>query len=234
MPQEAHLLVAELLGDVLGGGAADVDPGAAEHRAGGEDEEEVEDGVERVVDYLREGAGGGDVVRNAADGLGTAPALRFLPLAEEADEDVGGGAVVQQLGHEVQVADEGRLQDDGHVAGVEELDGVAALAATVLGVLHGQVDPPALEVDHHEEDHGGTDEVGEVGEVLAVERLHDGLGLVLPGDDQVEKGNDGTLKLSSLSSVDRGGAQGLPDDVLADVSSDEHADSTPEAVPLRE
>ena len=43
--------------------------------------------------------------------------------------------VVEQLRKEVEVADEGRLQDDGHVGGVEQLDGVLALLPAELGIL---------------------------------------------------------------------------------------------------
>jgi len=76
-----HLVVPELLGNVPGRGAADLDPGLGEEGAGGEDEDEVEDGVEGVVDDLRKGGRGGDVVGDTADGDGLA-ALGVLPLAE--------------------------------------------------------------------------------------------------------------------------------------------------------
>ena len=78
--------------------------------------------MEGVVDYLGEGVGGGDVVGDPADGdAGTGGTLDVLPLSAEADEAVGGGAVVEKLGHEVEVGDKGGLEDDGHVGGVEEL-----------------------------------------------------------------------------------------------------------------
>ena len=68
-----------------------------------------------------------------------------LPLAEEADDEVGAKALVQQLGDEVQVGDQGGLQDDGHVAGVEQLDGVGALRPAPLLAAHRQVHPEALQ-----------------------------------------------------------------------------------------
>ena len=50
--------------------------------------------------------------------------------------------IVEQLREEVEIADESGLQNDRHVGGVEELDGVLALLSAELGVLDGQVDTP--------------------------------------------------------------------------------------------
>jgi hypothetical protein len=55
--------------------------------------------------------------------------------------------LVQELGDEVQVGHKGGLEDDGHVGGVEQFDGVAALLATGTLVAHRQVHAEALEVD---------------------------------------------------------------------------------------
>mmetsp|Transcript_12501 Transcript_12501/g.40927 ORF Transcript_12501/g.40927 Transcript_12501/m.40927 type:complete len:317 (-) Transcript_12501:796-1746(-) len=148
-----HLLIAELLGDVARGRAGDLDPHGGEDGAGGEDEDEVEDGVEGVVGDFGEGPGGRDVVGEASDGDGrVARAFDLLPLADEADEEDAGIPVVEELGEEVEVGDEGRLEDDGHVRRVEELDGVRSLLAAVLLVFDGQIDAPALEVDDDDED----------------------------------------------------------------------------------
>ena len=48
------------------------------------------------------------------------------------------------LRDDVEVGDERRLQDDGDVGGVEQLDRVAAVLATVAGRLDGQVHTEAL------------------------------------------------------------------------------------------
>ena len=69
---------------------------------------------------------------------------RYLPLAQQADDEVSTKALVQELGDEVQVGDEGRLQDDGHIACVEELDGVRALSPPSLLASHRQINPEAL------------------------------------------------------------------------------------------
>lgn len=52
-----------------------------------------------------------------------------------------------------------------------------------------------LEVYHHSKDEDGGDEVQEVGQVLSVKGLSQGTHLVCAGCDQVEEGNDCSLKL---------------------------------------
>ena len=69
----------------------------------------------------------------------------YLPAAEQLDEDVTAVPLVQQLADEVEVGDEGGLQDDGHVAGVEQLDGVAVGLTTCPLVAHWQVHPETLQ-----------------------------------------------------------------------------------------
>lgn len=63
---------------------------------------------------------------------------------------------------EVEVADEGGLEDDGDIAGVEELNRVAAGAAADLLVLDGEVDLEALEVDDDQEHQDGGQEAVDV------------------------------------------------------------------------
>lgn len=90
----------------------------------------------------------------------------------------------------------------------------------------------ALEVDNDDEDQDGGQEVEDVGQVLAVERLLERANLVGAGDEQVEEGDDRALELGSATVVDRRGGEGLPHDVLADVGRDEQGDSGAESVAL--
>mmetsp|Transcript_82467 Transcript_82467/g.229880 ORF Transcript_82467/g.229880 Transcript_82467/m.229880 type:complete len:207 (+) Transcript_82467:830-1450(+) len=46
----------------------------------------------------------------------------------------------------------------------------------------------------------------------------------------MEKGNDGALELRALSGVDRGRAEGLPHDRLANIGGDEERDAGPKAI----
>lgn len=64
----AYTLVVELAGDVLGGGAGNVNPELREEGAGDEDESDVEDSVEGIGEDLLDAGGRGQVVGHAADG----------------------------------------------------------------------------------------------------------------------------------------------------------------------
>ena len=57
-------------------------------------------------------------------------------LGEKSHQEVAGVTVVQQLAEEVEVGHERRLEDDGHVGRVEQLDRVRPLLSAVLLVLH--------------------------------------------------------------------------------------------------
>ena len=48
------------------------------------------------------------------------------------------------LGDDVEVGDQGALQHDGDVGGVEQLDGVGAVLATVASTLDGEIHSEAL------------------------------------------------------------------------------------------
>jgi hypothetical protein len=58
--------------------------------------------------------------------------------------------------------------------------------------------------------------------------------LVRAGRKEVEQGNHGALELSATTSVDGSGAEGLPDDGLANVGSDEQGDTRAQTVALLE
>ena len=63
-----------------------------------------------------------------------------------------------------------------------------------------------LEVDYDEDYDNGGDQVADIGRVLTVESLLDSVELVLFGEQEVEKGDDSSFKLSTLfsSNCDRG------------------------------
>eukprot|EP00962_Isochrysis_galbana_P018404 scaffold5311_cov120-Isochrysis_galbana.AAC.13 len=141
-------------------------------------------------------------------------------------------ALVQQLRDKVDVGDEGRLQDDGHVGRVEELDRVGGLHAALRAVLDGQVDAEALEVDDHQKDEHRRHDVGHVGQVLPVEGLLERLELVLAREHQVEERDQRALEFGAAASVDGRRREGLPHDGLADVGRDEERDARAQPVSL--
>ena len=68
----------------------------------------------------------------------------YRPSTEEINQEVATEARGKHLGDNVQVGDQGGLQDDGDVGGVEELDGVGVVLAAVASGLDGQIDPESL------------------------------------------------------------------------------------------
>jgi hypothetical protein len=204
-----HLLITELLGNIRGAGTRDINPSLGEQGASSQDEGQVKDGVERIQQNLLQGARRGNVVSQSTnrDSLTSVGTLNLTPRTQEANEEVGGESLVQELRDEVQVGHERRLQDDGDVAGVEQLDGVAATLTALFLVLHGNVDTEALQEDDSDEDNSRGQEVGDVGQVGSVESLTQSLGLVGLGDEQVEESNDSTLELHAASSADGGGTE---------------------------
>ena len=89
-----------------------------------------------------------------------------------------------------------------------------------------------LEVNNDEDDHDSGQQIGQVGGVLSVEGVLEGIDLVALGEQEVEQSNDGTLEFSSLVGSDGDGGEALPEDVLANVGSDKERDSRAETVSL--
>ena len=76
-------------------------------------------------------------------------ALKLLPAPQETDDEELGEALVEQLRDEVEVGHQRGLQDDGHVGGVEELDGVVDTLASVALAANRQVHTEALHALNH-------------------------------------------------------------------------------------
>lgn len=230
-----HVLIAELLSNIARRRARDLNPSLGEESASNEDEGEVEDSMERIIEDLSKGVRRRDIVSQTANWdrlTRTIAVVLLLPATEKLNNDVGGITLVQELGEEVQVGDESSLKDDRNVGGVEELDWVRALLTAVLGVLHWQIDTETLEVDDDDEDEDSGEQVEDVRQVLAVESLLESADLIGTSDQQVEQSNDGTLELSTTTSVDGGRGESLPDDVLANVGGDKQRDTRTKTITL--
>ena len=87
-----------------------------------------------------------------------------------------------------------------------------------------------LEVNDDSKDKDCCHQVGQVGQVLAVECLAQSSDLVLSGGQQVEERNDRALELGAAAGVDGGRRERLPDDRLADVGGDEQRNARAETV----
>jgi hypothetical protein len=157
-----------------------------------------------------------------------------LPLAEEADEEVALELAVKDLREEVQVADEGRLQDDWDVAGIEELDGVGESLSTSALAVQLKFDTEALEIDDDEDDEDCGEQIAYIRRVLPIESLLQGVELVRLGQQEVEESNDGALELSALLRADGDGRETLPEDDFTDVGGNEEGDAAAKTVALLE
>jgi hypothetical protein len=247
-------LLLELLGNIARAGTGDLDPGLGEGGACSEHVYDEESSVNGVEEGVLEVKGRGPVqellaialaadietnfnlhvVDKTGDGEHLRRALTSLPDSDHLDQKVVAEARVEHLTDEEDVGGKSRLEHDGHVGGVEETNGVRTAHTTLARGLDGDLDAETLEVDDGAEDGNGSDQVHDVGQVLAVEGLLEGKLLVGPGDQKVDKGDNGTLELGTSASVDGGGRESLPDDRLADVGGDEERDTTSETVALLE
>ena len=99
-----------------------------------------------------------------------------------------------------------------------------------LGRLDGNFDSESLEVNDDGKDGDGSKEVHNVWEPLPVESLFESSGLVVPGEEEVEEGDNGTLKFWTSTRVDSVGGEGFPNDRLANVGRDKEGDTRTETV----
>lgn len=234
MTSHHETLVLELLSNVTGSRAGNLNPGLGEESASDKHEGDVNGGVDGVKKGLLEVQGRRHVVGNAGSGVELGRTLARLPNTEKLDKEVVREARVQHLTDEEDVGAQSRLEHDGHVGGVEQANRVGTTHATLAGGLDGDLDTEALEVDHSGENEESGQQVHDVGEVLAVESLTKSALLVGPGQEKVEEGNDGTLELGTTASVDGRGGESLPDDRLADVGRDEQRDTATKTIALLE
>jgi len=111
-----------------------------------EDKGKVDNGMKRVAQELSEGIGGREVVSNATngDGVRLVGTLNLLPRTKEVSEEVITKATPDELGDEEVVGDEGSLENDGHVARVEELNGISASNTLLALMLNGEINLEAL------------------------------------------------------------------------------------------
>lgn len=123
------------------------------------------------------------------------------------------------------VTGEGGFEHDGHVGRVEEFDGVSSSLSSVSVALDRNFDSESLEIDDEGEDGDGRDEIHDVGESFPVECLLQRSSLVVPSEEEMEEGDDGSFEFGSSTGVDGRRRESLPDDRLADVGRDEEIDS---------
>lgn len=125
-----------------------------------------------------------------------------------------------------------RLEHDGHVRGVEELNGVRATLSTEAVALDRNFDAEALEVNDDGKYGKRSDEIHHVRETFTPESFAQGATFVIPCEEKVEQRNDSTLEFGAAAGVDGGRGKGLPDNRFTDVGSDEEGDTGTKAITL--
>lgn len=91
-----------------------------------------------------------------------------------------------------------------------------------------------MKVNHGSKDSDGREEIHNVRKTIAVEGFLEGASLVIPCEQKVDEGDDGTFEFRSTTGVDSVGRKGLPNDRLANVGSDEKRDTGTKTVALGE
>ncbi len=227
-------LVLKLLSNIAWGGARNLNPSLGEDGAGNQHVGDVDGGVDRVEERIGEVQWWRHVVCDTRGSEELSRTLLGLPGAEKTDEKVIREAGVEHLRDKEDVGGEGGLQHDWHVGGVEQADWVGAAGTTLTGGLDWDLDAEALEVDDGGEDGEGSEQVGDVWEVLAVESLVESALLVWPGEEEVDECDNGTLELWATAGVDGGWGESLPDNGLADIGGNEEGNSASKTVTLLE
>ena len=234
MTRHHHLLILQLLGNVAWARARDFNPSLREKSTCGEHKGDVDGGVDRIENGFLDGVRRRHVVGHSRGSAKLRRILQRLPDTKEFDEDILGEPGGQHLGNDEDIGGKGGLEHDGHVRGVEKLDGESATLTTEARALDRDFNAEALEVDDDGKDNDSRDEVHDVGKTITPESLAEGAALIVPGEEEVEKSDNGAFELGAATNVDGGGGEGLPHDGLANVGSDEQVDAGAQAVALLE
>jgi len=123
------------------------------------------------------------------------------------------------LGDDVEVGDEGGLEDDWDVGGVEELDWVGSVVSSISGGFDWEVDSEALEVDDDSEDEYSGHQVHDIRQILSVKSFPQSPEFITPGRQKMEQSNNGSFELGTSSGVDSGWTKRLPDNSFTNIGS---------------
>mmetsp|Transcript_7309 Transcript_7309/g.9886 ORF Transcript_7309/g.9886 Transcript_7309/m.9886 type:complete len:224 (-) Transcript_7309:826-1497(-) len=219
MSLHEHLLLLELLSNILGTGTGYLYPGFGEKSTGCQHEGKVEHSMEWVSRDVRERSRWGEVVHQSTnrDQLTGGGVLCFRPATKKLHKDVVAVTFEKQLRNEVEIGHQGRLQDDGHIRSVKQLDRVRSLLTTCALRSHGQVHAESLEIYHDQENQHSGKKVGHVRQILTIKGLFKGPNFVGTRDEKVEQSDHGSFEFCSSASIDGGGTERFPDNVFTDI-----------------
>ena len=225
-------LLFELLSNITWGRSGNLDPSLGEDGACSEHEDDV-DGSMHGIDYSGfDVSGRRHVICDTRRGEELRRSLTRFPNTKELDQDVIREARVEHLADQEVVRCESRLKHDWHVRGIEQTNWVGSTNTSLARGHERNFNAETLEVDDSCEDNEGREQVHNIGKILSVESFAEGNLLVWPGKEEMEESNNGTLKFWASTSVNGSRREGLPDDRLADVGSNEEGDTASEAIAL--
>mmetsp|Transcript_19908 Transcript_19908/g.32758 ORF Transcript_19908/g.32758 Transcript_19908/m.32758 type:complete len:287 (+) Transcript_19908:141-1001(+) len=233
VPTNCQSLITKLLCHIARRRARNVNPSAREDSTSGNDEGNVDNSMDRVGKDIREVGRGGDVVCESTHrfGLSWCPGDCF-PFSQKTNKNVVVELLVKHLRDEVQVGNHGSLKNDRNVGSVEELDWVGCGVTTDPVTLERNFHLEPLKVDNNHKHQNGCQKIGDVWQVLTVKRFPKRLNLVWSSDQQMEEGNDCSLKFSSTSSVNSCRTECFPHDAFTDVCSDKERNTRSKAISL--
>jgi hypothetical protein len=78
---------------------------------------------------------------------------------------------VQHLRNEIHVGNQGSLQNNGNIRGVEEFDGIRSYMPSNFSIFERKVDSESLEVNHHKINEDSGDKLVDVREMATVKGL---------------------------------------------------------------
>ena len=175
-----HLLVFQLLRNIARARTRNLNPGLGEESTGCQHEGDIDGSVDGVQNSLLHCVGRRHVIRNPRfgnklrgvfHGLSTTISIQihatsenqaYLPDTNQANEEVVGESIREHLRDDEDIGSESRLEHDGHVGGVKQLNGVGPTLATEFVAFDRDFNPEALEVDDNGEDDDGGNQVHDI------------------------------------------------------------------------
>ena len=189
-------------------------------------EGDIEEGVDGVSQGVEEGARSSDVVDESTDRHDLTLIAGLLPFTENRGDEGSSKVTIHHLREEVDVGDEGAHEDNGHVRGVEETNGVGGVRCRLV-VRQLESHFEAFEVDDHKENEHCSHDVAQVGQTFSEESIVNGTEFVFSEENSVEKFNKGSLILLnvSLSSfvLEGEGREAVPGDGFGHIDGNEDA-----------
>jgi len=128
--------------------------------------------------------------------------MAYLPDAKKFDQDVARETRGEHLRNNEDIRRQRRFQHDGHIRCVEQFNGIRATLTTESVRFDRNLNAESLEVDDHCKNNDGSNEIHNIRQSVPPKCLSQRPPLIVPREQQMEKGHNGTLKLGSSPCID--------------------------------